>query len=62
MNKQLKPVFATTIMAFKILLLIVFQNKPLLLVRLTCYSLLVRWQVLLYLLVMQRRGFYRSHG
>ncbi|GAB3327557.1 hypothetical protein GCM10027299_28350 [Larkinella ripae] len=40
--------FGTTLMALKILLLLIFQNKPLILFKLSCYALLVRVQVVIY--------------
>jgi hypothetical protein len=46
-------------MALKILLLIVFQNKPLVVFRLSCYSALIRLLVLTQLLILPS-GFY-SH-
>lgn len=44
-------------MALKILLFLLFQNKPLVLFKLSCYSVLTRLQVLVYLLLLRRYFF-----
>ncbi len=45
-------------MALKIALFIVFQNKPLMVFRLSCYSVLIRVLVLTHVLILPP-GFYR---
>lgn len=50
----LKSASATTLMALKILLLLVFQNKPLVMFRLSCCAIQARFQVLIYLFLLRR--------
>ncbi|MGA0555876.1 hypothetical protein ACO2Q8_04430 [Larkinella sp. VNQ87] len=45
---------ATTLMALKILSLLVFQNKPLVLFTLACQATQARFQVMLYLFSLRR--------
>ncbi|GAB3909731.1 hypothetical protein GCM10028803_47890 [Larkinella knui] len=49
---------ANTLMALKILLFMMFQNKPLVVFRLSCYWILIRFQVLFCVLLLPQ-GFYR---
>ncbi|MGV3558585.1 hypothetical protein [Larkinella arboricola] len=58
MKTNPQSAFATTVMALKILLLLIFQNKPLLLFQLTCYSMLARLQAVFYV-VLLHQSFYR---
>ncbi|MFC5410178.1 hypothetical protein ACFPMF_12710 [Larkinella bovis] len=46
MTTVFKSATATTVMALKILLVLLFQNKPLILFWLTCHSFLIRLQVI----------------
>ncbi|RRA99740.1 hypothetical protein [Larkinella rosea] len=49
MASFLQSASITLVMAFKILLLIVFQNKPLVVFRLFCYAISIRLGVLIQL-------------
>ncbi|GAB3931013.1 hypothetical protein [Larkinella terrae] len=56
MASFLQSASITLVMAFKILLLLVFQNKPLVVCRLFCYALSIRLGVLIQLFL-YRQGY-----